>query len=65
MLQLKNISLSKNVVKSIEAQTDLPSFNSFPAAHRVTYRYYVGVLAFLQEDYAKVRLLDHHVPAIF
>lgn len=51
--QLKNISLSKNVVRSIEAQSDLPAFDLFPISHRVTYNYYVGVLAFLQEDYTK------------
>ncbi|KAH8723218.1 hypothetical protein GQ44DRAFT_320709 [Phaeosphaeriaceae sp. PMI808] len=50
--KLKAISLSKNVVKSIQAQSDLPIFELYPRAHRVTYRYYIGVLAFLQEDYA-------------
>lgn len=54
IVQLKAISLSKNVVKSIEAQSDLPPFDLYPRAHRVTYKYYTGVLAFLQEDYAKV-----------
>jgi hypothetical protein len=52
--QLKAVSLSKNVVRSIEAQSDLPPFHLYPKAHRVTYRYYTGVLAFLQEDYTKV-----------
>jgi hypothetical protein len=56
--KLKAISLSKNVVRSIEAQGDLPTFGLYPRAHRVTYRYYTGVLAFLQEDYAKV---SHHL----
>ncbi|KAF1851602.1 uncharacterized protein K460DRAFT_413142 [Cucurbitaria berberidis CBS 394.84] len=51
--KLKAISLSKNVVRSIEAQSDLPPFELYPRAHRVTYKYYTGVLAFLQEDYAK------------
>ncbi|OSS52441.1 hypothetical protein B5807_02075 [Epicoccum nigrum] len=51
--KLKAISLSKNVVRSIEAQSDLPPFEMYPKAHRVTYRYYTGVLAFLQEDYTK------------
>ncbi|KAI4916559.1 hypothetical protein J4E85_010215 [Alternaria conjuncta] len=51
--KLKAISLSKNVVRSIEAQSDLPTFELYPRAHRVTYKYYLGVLAFLQEDYAK------------
>lgn len=55
LTQLKAISLSKNVVRSIEAQSDLPPFHLYPKAHRVTYRYYTGVLAFLQEDYTKVR----------
>ncbi|KAI8933517.1 hypothetical protein NX059_009254 [Plenodomus lindquistii] len=51
--KLKAISLSKNVVRSIQAQSDLPPFELYPRAHRVTYKYYTGVLAFLQEDYAK------------
>lgn len=49
--KLKAISLSKNVVRSIQAQSDLPPFELYPRAHRVTYLYYTGVLAFLQEDY--------------
>ncbi|KAF1830302.1 hypothetical protein BDW02DRAFT_105200 [Decorospora gaudefroyi] len=51
--KLKAISLSKNVVRSIEAQSDLPAFGLYPRAHRVTYKYYLGVLSFLQEDYKK------------
>ncbi|RMZ67496.1 cop9 signalosome complex subunit 12 [Pyrenophora seminiperda CCB06] len=51
--KLKAISLSKNVVRSIEAQSDLFDFESYPAAHRCTYKYYLGVLSFLQEDYIK------------
>ncbi|KAF3037930.1 COP9 signalosome (CSN) subunit [Didymella heteroderae] len=51
--KLKAISLSKNVVRSIEAQSDLPPFELYPKAHRVTYLYYTGVIAFLQEDYTK------------
>ncbi|KAF2259569.1 hypothetical protein CC78DRAFT_475207 [Lojkania enalia] len=51
--KLKAISLSQSVVRSIEAMSDLPSFELYPKAHRVTYKYYVGVLAFLQEDYTK------------
>ncbi|EUC46001.1 hypothetical protein COCMIDRAFT_4846 [Bipolaris oryzae ATCC 44560] len=51
--KLKAISLSKNVVRSIEAQSDLPTFELYPRAHRVTYKYYLGVLSFLQEDYTK------------
>lgn len=51
--KLKNVALSKNVVRAIQAQKELPDFHLFPAAHRVTYKYYVGVLSFLGEDYAK------------
>ncbi|KAF2112140.1 hypothetical protein BDV96DRAFT_614445 [Lophiotrema nucula] len=51
--KLKAITLSKNVVKAIEAQSDLPLFELYPKAHQVTYKYYVGILAFLQEDYAR------------
>ncbi|CAI6339637.1 unnamed protein product [Periconia digitata] len=51
--KLKTISLSKNVVKSIAAQSDLPQFHLYPASHRVTYMYYIGVISFLQEDYPK------------
>jgi len=53
--QLKAISLSKNVVNSINAQKELPAFELFHAPDRVTFKYYVGVLSFLQEDYARVR----------
>jgi hypothetical protein len=41
-------------VRTIEVQADLPAFELYPAAHRVTYKYYIGVIAFLQEDYNKV-----------
>ncbi|KAF2868695.1 hypothetical protein BDV95DRAFT_579069 [Massariosphaeria phaeospora] len=51
--KLKAISLSKNVVKSIGAQGDLPPFSRYPLGHQVTYKYYTGVLSFLQEDYPK------------
>ncbi|KAL6706423.1 COP9 signalosome (CSN) subunit [Coniothyrium glycines] len=51
--KLKAVSLSKNVVRSIQAQSDLPPFELYPRAHKVTYKYYTGVLAFLQEDYTK------------
>ncbi|KAF2476022.1 uncharacterized protein BDR25DRAFT_300851 [Lindgomyces ingoldianus] len=55
--KLKTINLSKNVVRSIEAQPDLPPLPLFPKAHQVTYKYYTGILAFLQEDYAKAEVL--------
>lgn len=32
----------------------MPPLDQFPRAHVVTFRYYLGVLAFLNEEYAKV-----------
>jgi hypothetical protein len=34
---------------------DMPDFNSFPKSQQVTFKYYEGVLAFLEENYAAVR----------
>lgn len=34
---------------------DLPPIEAYPRADVVTYRYYVGRLAFLDEDYTRVR----------
>ncbi|KAF2737117.1 hypothetical protein EJ04DRAFT_461589 [Polyplosphaeria fusca] len=50
--RLRNINLSKNIIRSIDAQSDLPPFDDYPKAHRVTYKYYLGVIAIFQEDYS-------------
>ncbi|EPQ30143.1 uncharacterized protein PFL1_02260 [Pseudozyma flocculosa PF-1] len=50
--KLKSISLCKNILRAISAAA-LPPLEEFPRAHQVTFRYYVGVLAFLGEEYAK------------
>jgi hypothetical protein len=56
--QLNSISLSKNILRSLSATaTDMPSLDKFPKSHIVTFEYYVGVIHFLEEDYAKVRAL--------
>ena len=54
--KLKTITLCKNLIKSIGAQADMPAWELYPKAHRVTYMYYNGVIAFLQEDYSRVCL---------
>lgn len=54
--KLKTITLCKNLIKSIGAQADMPKWDQYPKAHRVTYMYYCGVIAFLQEDYTRVCL---------
>lgn len=34
----------------------MPSLDLFPKSHIITFEYYVGVIHFLEEDYAKVSL---------
>lgn len=51
--KLKTITLCKNLIKSIAAN-DMPPWEQYPKAHSVTYMYYCGVIAFLQEDYNTV-----------
>ncbi|KAK5128104.1 hypothetical protein LTR08_004196 [Meristemomyces frigidus] len=51
--KLTSISLSKNILRSLAAAgTDIPPISQFPKAHQVTFKYYSGVLSFLEEDYA-------------
>ncbi|KAF2155311.1 hypothetical protein K461DRAFT_111253 [Myriangium duriaei CBS 260.36] len=51
--RLSSISLCKNIIRSINAASaaDMPALELFPKAHQVGYRYYVGVVAFLDERY--------------
>ncbi|PNS21618.1 Protein CSN12 [Sphaceloma murrayae] len=52
--RLNSISLCKNIVRSINASAgDMPPLELFPKSHRVMYRYYVGVVSFLEERYAE------------
>jgi hypothetical protein len=50
-VQLNSLNLSKNLINSITAHTDIPSLDQFPKSHQVTYNYYKGVITFLAEDY--------------
>ncbi|CAD6885920.1 unnamed protein product [Tilletia controversa] len=50
--RLKTSHLCKNIIRALNA-ADIPPLSSFPRAHQVTFRYYIGVLAFQGEDYAK------------
>ncbi|KNZ54514.1 hypothetical protein VP01_292g13 [Puccinia sorghi] len=56
LIQLKSTALCKNVIRGVENAGFLDGFQ-VPIAHRVTYRYYMGVLSFLQEEYDKAE--DH------
>ncbi|KAI9719389.1 MAG: COP9 signalosome (CSN) subunit [Candelaria pacifica] len=52
--KLNSIGLSKNILRALQAtRTDMPPLESFPKSHIVTFKYYVGVILFLEEDYVK------------
>lgn len=54
--KLNSVSLSKNILKALTASRgDMPDLEAFPMAHRVTFKYYVGVIHFLDENYTEVR----------
>ncbi|KAH7105633.1 PCI-domain-containing protein [Auriculariales sp. MPI-PUGE-AT-0066] len=49
--RVNRIALSKNVLRALKAQPDVPPLSNYPRADQVTYRYYVGMLGFLNEEY--------------
>lgn len=49
---MKSLGLCRNILRAVNA-ADLPPLDQFPRSQRVGFHYYVGVLAFLNEDYAK------------
>ena len=52
--KLNSIGLSKNILRALSAsRTDMPVLEAFPRSHIVTFKYYVGVIQFLEEDYAQ------------
>ncbi|KAI8814710.1 hypothetical protein BJ742DRAFT_765927 [Cladochytrium replicatum] len=50
--RLKQTNLCTNVVRAVSG-SDLPDIERFPAAHRVLYRYHIGLMAFRNEEYTK------------
>lgn len=53
--KLKQQNLCKNILRAVKA-ADMPSLEQFPKSDRVTFRYYLGRLYFLEEDYAKAEV---------
>ena len=54
-MQLNSIGLSKNILRALLAsKTDMPDLEMFPKSHIVTFKYYVGVISFLEENYKQV-----------
>ncbi|EJD53672.1 PCI-domain-containing protein [Auricularia subglabra TFB-10046 SS5] len=51
--RVKRIALSKNVMRALKAQPDIPPLSAYPCGHQVTYRYYLGMISFLNEEYAQ------------
>jgi len=38
----------------------MPPLEAFPKSQQVTFKYYEGVLRFLEEDYVQVKRLSNH-----
>ncbi|KAJ5807757.1 hypothetical protein N7474_009026, partial [Penicillium riverlandense] len=52
--KLNSVGLTKNLLRALNAQSvDLPPLESFPKSQIVTFKYYVGVIHFLDENYAE------------
>ncbi|KAI0314461.1 hypothetical protein OF83DRAFT_1063803 [Amylostereum chailletii] len=51
--RLRKIALSKNIFRALDAYSDVPALDQFPKSHQVTYRYYLGRISFLNEDFTK------------
>lgn len=59
--RLNQASLSRNILKNLHAnEKDMPTLQQFPKSQQVTFKYYEGVLFFLEENYieAEKRLAD-------
>jgi len=56
--RLNSASLSRNVLRALQAyKGDMPQLSQFPRPQQVTFRYYEGVMSFLEENYTQVRRL--------
>ncbi|KAJ5084800.1 PCI/PINT associated module [Penicillium alfredii] len=52
--KINSVGLTKNLLRAINASSaDLPPLGAFPKSHIVTFKYYVGVIHFLDENYAE------------
>ncbi|KAL4798105.1 hypothetical protein BDV19DRAFT_357883 [Aspergillus venezuelensis] len=52
--KINAVGLSKNLLRALNAQSqDLPDKELYPKSHIVTFNYFVGVIFFLDENYAE------------
>jgi hypothetical protein len=57
--KLNSASVSRTILTSLAAydqRNDIPPLEAFPKSQRVTFRYYEGVLFFLEENYLQACL---------
>lgn len=57
--KLNSASLSRTILASLAAYNnrgDMPLLENFPRSQRVTFKYYGGVLFFLEENYMAVSM---------
>lgn len=55
--KLNSASLSRTILKTLSAyRGDMPPLSAFPKSQRVTFKFYEGVLFFLEENYVEVRI---------
>lgn len=53
--KLNQASLSRTILKNLHAyQGKMPQLDQFPKSQQVTFKYYEGVLFFLEENYVEV-----------
>ncbi len=53
--RLNSASLSRNILRALAAyKGDMPGLDKFPKSQRVTFKYYEGLVYFLEENYAEV-----------
>lgn len=54
--KLNKARLSRTILKNLHAyQGNMPQLDQFPKSQQVTFKYYEGVLFFLEENYVEVR----------
>ncbi|KAL2868831.1 protein csn12 [Aspergillus lucknowensis] len=52
--KINAVGLSKNLLRALSAQSkELPDLEDFPKSHIVTFKYFVGVIYFLDESYSE------------
>ncbi|EPS27972.1 hypothetical protein PDE_02917 [Penicillium oxalicum 114-2] len=59
--KINSVGLTKNLLRAINAQShELPPLDAFPKSHVVTFKYYLGVIHFLDEQYIQA---EEHLTA--